>query len=44
MHVIVINEKRGHEFKKDWERLYGKDFWEEIEGRNIVIIILTVNF
>jgi hypothetical protein len=38
MHVIVTNqEKRDNEFEGVCEMVYGSNWWEENEGRNVEI-------
>lgn len=39
MHVIIINEKRGYEFKIAWRWMgvYGAIWKGEREGRNVII-------
>jgi hypothetical protein len=43
VHAITISEKRGHEFEREWEGVYGRVCMEEREGRNLVIIISKTN-
>lgn len=31
--IAAINEKKGHEFKRNWERLCERDFREEKGGK-----------
>lgn len=36
MHVKTISkEKRGHEFRGEWEEVYGRFWREEMKGQNI---------
>lgn len=42
MHVTTINEeKKGHEFEREKERIYGVGR-EKSEGRNIVFIVIIL--
>ena len=42
MHTIIISEKIGHEFEGEWGEVYGRFSREEIEWRNVVIIVSNI--
>lgn len=38
MYIAIISAHRGHEFKREQERIYGR----KMEGQNVVIIIFKI--
>lgn len=38
MHVGTINERSGCDFEEGWGEVYGRVWWEEKEGRNVIIL------
>jgi hypothetical protein len=38
VHAITIRVTRGHESEGKWERICGKVWSEEKQGRNVVIL------
>lgn len=43
IHTIIINERKAHEYEKEWEKFYKRVLREESVERNIIQFLKKIN-